>query len=269
MERRRVLGLLRQPSWIGLTLLVIMLGITFTELGLWQLRRHDERAAANSLLVTNLAAAPVAVTDLLPADQPLPGEDEWRLVTASGVYDPEQEVLVRNRSYEGELGYEVVTPLVPSTGPAVLVLRGWVPNGSSAAAVPAVPPAPAGEVVVTARLRPTPTGGTDATGLPAGQVRQLAVPVIAGSLPYEVLEGGYAQLVVGAPGSDAGLAGPRALTAPEPNAGPHRPYAVQWFLFGVIAIGGWGVLLRAGLREDPGARPHAVREPPPVAVGPR
>ena len=50
-----MLGVLRQPSWIGLTLLVVVLCVTFTELGLWQLRRHDERAAANAVLVANVA----------------------------------------------------------------------------------------------------------------------------------------------------------------------------------------------------------------------
>ena len=47
---------------------------------------------------------------------------------------------MRNRSYEGELGYEVVTPLVPPSGPAVLVVRGWVPNGAAATDAPDVPP---------------------------------------------------------------------------------------------------------------------------------
>lgn len=261
--------ILRQPRWIVLTLLVVVLCVTFTELGLWQLRRHDERTAANEVLVANLASMPVVVSDLLPADQPLPDRDEWRLVTATGTYDDDHELLVRNRSYDGALGYEVVTPLVPPTGPALLVVRGWVPNTASALTVPEVPPAPRGEVTVTARLRPTPAGGTEDAGLPPSQVRRLAVPVIAGTLPYEVLEGGYAQLVVDAPGSDQGLAGPRALPVPEPGAGPHLPYAVQWFLFGLIAIGGWAVLVRAAAHEDKTARSAAAPERPRVAVRPR
>jgi hypothetical protein len=61
---------------------------------------------------------------------------------------------------------------------------------------------------------------------------------------------------------------------PEPSAGPHRPYAIQWFLFAVIAIGGWVMLLRAAAGESPGdqgdqgnlhqiamERPAAVAEP--------
>ena len=263
-----MLGVLRQPSWIGLTLLVIVLCITFTELGLWQLRRHDERAAVNAVILANVAAAPVEVTALLPPENPLPSADEWRLVTATGRFDSANELLVRNRSYDGELGYEVVTPLVPAAGPAVLVVRGWVPNGASAIDVPDVSPAPTGVVTVSARVRPTPSGGTEATGLPEHQVRRLAVPAIAAALPYPVLEGGFAQLVAGAPGTDDGPAGPRALRVPEVGAGPHRAYAVQWFLFGVIAIVGWTVLVRAAVHEEPGTRPSALRQTP-AAMEPR
>jgi cytochrome oxidase assembly protein ShyY1 len=269
VDGRRALRILRQPSWIGLTVLVVALCVLFTELGLWQLRRHDERAARNEVLAANLAAAPVPVTDVLRAD-PLATNDEWRTVVATGMYDGAAELLVRNTSYGGELGYAVVTPLVPPSGPALLVVRGWVPIGAEAATVPDVPAAPSGSVTVLARARPTATGGTDAAGLPERQVRRLDVPEIADALPYEVIEGGYAQLVPGAAGSDDGPAGPRALPVPEPSAGPHRPYAIQWFLFAVIAIGGWVMLLRAAASESPGQgdqqqiaiqQPTAVAEP--------
>jgi cytochrome oxidase assembly protein ShyY1 len=262
VEARRALGILRQPSWIGLTVLVLVLCLGFTELGLWQLRRHDDRAARNEMLAASLAAAPVPVGDLLDAD-PLSTADEWRTVSATGSYDSASELLVRNSSYGGELGYAVVTPLVPTSGPALLVVRGWVPIGAEAATVPEVPAAPSGTVTVLARVRPTETGGTDAAGLPDRQVRRLDVPEIADSLPYQVLEGGFAQLVPGAAGSDDGAAGPRPLMLPEPGAGPHRPYAIQWFLFAVIAIVGWVMLLRAAANESTGAieRPAATAEP--------
>jgi cytochrome oxidase assembly protein ShyY1 len=261
-----VLGVLRQPSWIGLTLLVVVLCVSFTELGMWQLRRHDERAARNAVQVANIAAAAVPVTDLMSMGTAVPMTDEWRTVTVTGTYDVEHQVLVRNRTYAGELGYEVVTPLVPANGPAVLVVRGWVPNAESAVTAPVVPAPPTDEVTVSARLRPSSTGGTDAAGLPANQIRRLDVPAIAESLPYDLLDGGYVQLVSGAPGSDEGPAGPRALTVPETSAGPHLPYAIQWFLFGVIAIVGWFVLLRAAVRESAATRPDALRARPPAAV---
>lgn len=266
---RRVLEVLRQRSWVGLTVLVVVLCITFVELGLWQLRRHDERQARNQIEIHNLEAPAVPVIDLIPTGTPLPSVDEWRTVIATGAYDTDHEVLVRNQTYEGNLGFDVVTPLVPDTGPAVLVVRGWVPSGAEATTIPDVPVPPIGEVTVSARARPTPTGGTEAAGLPANQVRRLDVPMIASGLPYDVLDGGYLQLVGGAAGSDEGPAGPRSLLVPELSAGPHLPYAIQWFLFGVIAIVGWGVLLRAAVREESGLRPGAFDVSPRAAAGRR
>lgn len=269
VEGRRVLGVLRQPSWIGLTLLVVLFCVTFTELGLWQLRRHDERAARNQIMVANLQAAPVPVSDLLTGRELLSTGDEWRAVTVTGTYDQEHELLVRNRVDAGDLGYGVITPLVPLDGPALLVDRGWVPNAAEATTVPDVPPAPAGVVTVSARVRIAPTGGTDAAGLPENQVRRLDVSDIAGGFPYEVLAGGYAQLVPGSPGSDDGPGGPRALTVPEPSAGQHRGYAVQWFLFGVVAIGGWVALVRSAVQEEAGTRPSALGPAASAMVEPR
>jgi cytochrome oxidase assembly protein ShyY1 len=266
---RRLLGVLRQRSWIGLTALVVVLCITFVELGLWQLRRHDERQARNQIEIHNLEAPAVPVADLIPASTRLPSVDEWRTGTATGTYDTDHEVLVRSQTYQGDVGFDVVTPLVPDTGPAVLVVRGWVPSGPEATAVPDVPAPPAGKVTVSARARPAPTGGTDAAGLPANQVRRLDVPMIASMLPYDVLDGGYLQLAFGGPGSDEGPSGPKSLPVPELSAGPHLPYAIQWFLFAVIAIVGWGVLLRAAVREESGLRPGAVPMAPRTPAGQR
>ena len=92
--------------------------------------------------------------------------------------------------------------------------------------------------------------------------------VLADALPYDVRQAGYVQLAAGAPGSDPGPAGPRALVVPSPGSGPHLPYAIQWFLFGVIAIVGWAVLLRASVRELHPRPPQATAERPTTAVLP-
>jgi cytochrome oxidase assembly protein ShyY1 len=45
--------------------------------------------------------------------------------------------------------------------------------------------------------------------------------------------------------------------APTPDAGPHLSYAIQWFLFACIGIGGFVVLMRAESRlrrEDEAAQ---------------
>lgn len=253
---------LRRPSWIGLTVLVVVLAITFVELGRWQLRRHDERAATNLRVEASLDRASVPVDEILAVDERLPLADEWRLVEVVGTYDADNELLVRNRPYDGNVGYEVLTPLVTHDGRALLVDRGWVPAGSTATEVPAVPPPPPGEVTVTARVRAGSTGDAGAAGLPDGQVRRVAVASIAPGLPYPVY-GAYTTLLPGQPGSGVAEDPPRAIPVPEPSAGPHVAYAVQWFLFALIAVGGWVVLLRADVRAAGPARPRPVGRAPP------
>jgi cytochrome oxidase assembly protein ShyY1 len=263
-----VLAVLRRPSWVGFTLLVVVLCIAFVELGQWQLRRHDQRAAMNAVLTANLDQPAAEADAVLPVDGPLPPDEEWRLVRATGSYDTANQVLVRNQTLDGELGYEVITPLVRSTGPAILIMRGWVPAGLDARAEPTVPDPPTGEVAVQARVRPS--EGTDAgtEGLPPHQVRRVAVAAIADDLPYQVATSGYASLVPGTPGSGQVGEGPRPVPPPQPSAGPHLAYAVQWYLFGVIAIAGWVILLRSAVRDEAGpyaATPVPTTDPHPAA----
>ena len=59
-------------------------------------------------------------------------------------------MLIRNRSYQGQPGFHVVTPLKLADGRALLVNRGWIPlteDGST----PTPPAPPSGQVVVTGR----------------------------------------------------------------------------------------------------------------------
>lgn len=255
--------MLRRPRWIGLTLLVVVLVVTFVELGQWQLRRHDERAAFNAAVSASLASATAPVGSVLAVNEPITPVDEWRAVEAVGTYDVDGELLVRNRAYEGSIGYEVLTPLVTVDGTALLVDRGWVPAGDSATDVPVVPPPPGGEVTIEARVLAGTRGGAGAEGLPAGQVRQVAIPAIAADLPYPVY-GAYAALLPGEPGTGAADQPPRAIAPPEISAGPHRGYAVQWFLFALVAVVGWFVLLRADTSEDAITNARLARRARPV-----
>src|SRR5690606_20888292 len=74
-------------------------------------------------------------------------------VVATGTYDPQDEVLLRGRSLDGQPGYHVLTPLVLDAtagalaGRALLVERGWVPYDMDRVPVEAALP-PAGSVTV-------------------------------------------------------------------------------------------------------------------------
>jgi len=252
-----VFRLLRRPRWLALTALVVLLVFAFVQLGLWQLRRMDERRERNAVVTSTERQAPVPAGDVLATGRPVAPTQEWRQVSARGRYDAAGQLLLRNRPLEGRNGFHVLVPLVTTDGPAVLVDRGWVPAGASATDLPDVPPPPTGEVTVVGRVRPAepPKGGAPP---PPGQVVRIDVPTIGRDLGYPLL-GGYVELAAEQPRP---AAAPAPLPPPEVSDGPHLSYAVQWFLFAVVAVGGWVALLSREARDERElrqSRPPAAR----------
>jgi cytochrome oxidase assembly protein ShyY1 len=253
-----------RPRWLALLFAVAVLVAVCVQLAQWQIHRLDDRRARNAVIVANSAAAPRPWQDVLAPGRPVGAGQEWTRVTARGRYDARHQVLVRYRPYEGEPGFHVLTPLVISPDTAVLVDRGWISSVGSAqssAQAPSPPPAPTGQVTVTGRVRPSEPAEPGAGTPRGGQVRFIATDQIDPTLPY-ALTGGYVELVDQrpAPGDS-----PRLLADPELSEGPHLAYAIQWYLFAVIAIGGVVLLaydeahdgqLRSRMRAGGAAGPH-------------
>ena len=224
--------------WLRLIAAALVVSTGSALMGWWQLDRLSGRQDRNDLLERSLAAQPVAPGQLLDGSTPLDPDAEYRRVRLTGTYDVGRELLARTRPYEGRVGYYVLTPLVPESGPALLVNRGWVPTAVTGGP-PEVPEPPTVPVTVTARLRPTEPRST--TGEPpAGQVTRIHLPTIDDQVPY-ALYGAYADLETQEPTPDET---PQLIPRPEPEQGPHLAYAFQWFLFAGIALVGVGVLAR-------------------------
>ena len=250
--------------------LLLVVVPSFIALGLWQYERAETKAAVVELQEANLAADPVPIEELTSVGGEVAPEDRWRRVTVTGTYDPDRELLVRNRSGSGGVGMHVLTPLVTEDGTAVLVNRGWVAQPPTATESPEVPPAARGEVTVTGRLQvsetPESTGIHSRDGLPEGQIMLIDVPAIAADLPYEVY-GGYVELVEETP---APAAAPEPVEVTKVNTGMNFSYAVQWWTFTVIAVGGWVFLVRrevqdAAQKSEP-AEPDTVSSTTPNKV---
>ncbi|TDQ55326.1 cytochrome oxidase assembly protein ShyY1 [Actinorugispora endophytica] len=244
--------------------LVLLVVPSFVWLGFWQYERSVAKSVVVELQEANLASEPVPLDELGAVGADVPREDRWRSVTATGTYDPEHELLVRNRDGLDGVGLYVVTPLVTGDGSAVLVNRGWVPQPPTSTEQPEVPPAPDGEVTVTGRLQfsetPENTGIRVRDGLPEGQIMVIDVAAIAEEAPYP-LYGGFVELVEQAPPSDPA---PAPVPVPEVDTGMNFSYAVQWWVFTVIAIVGWVFLVRREIQDDrDGGAPPAASDPAP------
>jgi hypothetical protein len=111
-------------KWLWATLAVVLGLALLIRLGFWQLDRLAERRAANAHLVAQLEMPPLNLTG-----QPLaPAGVDLRRANVRGSYDFAQEMVLRNRAFDGAPGVHLITPLrIAGSDTAVLVDRGWIP----------------------------------------------------------------------------------------------------------------------------------------------
>jgi surfeit locus 1 family protein len=229
------------------TLVALVLMALFVRLGIWQWQRGELRAAA----ATRFADGADAVLELGSrdvADAPL-----YQRVGVEGELDATHQFLLDNRTFEGQAGYEVLTPLVRAAAPAVLVDRGWVPFTGSRARLP--------DVSLTADT-PTHLAGRVGTLPSPGLASGRAAPESTGPWPKVTSYPDMAQLeaVLGRPlSARILLLDPTApfgyVRAWQPPGLPplrHFSYAIQWWIFAALALVGWAVL---STRRIPAVRP--------------
>lgn len=116
---------------LGLTIVVVAL---FARLGTWQLSRAQEKIDMRS--AADSASQQSVITELQAIDDSM----LYRQVALTGRYDFERQFLRDNRIHERQAGYEVLTPFYPGndTNLAILVNRGWVPQGADRTVKPEV-----------------------------------------------------------------------------------------------------------------------------------
>ena len=135
--------------------IAVLFAVACVFLGRWQWHRHEAKVSEGGAdRAATTPASPVPLSRALPSPAAkLPQAQEWTLVTATGRYAAQEVMLVRNRPNNGVFGYEVVVPLELADGTSLLVDRGWIPNGRTAAEPSRTPATPAGDITVTGWLR--------------------------------------------------------------------------------------------------------------------
>jgi len=272
-----VLAILRQGRWIGFTLLTLFFIALFARLAIWQMDRRQQRLAANRIISAQLDAKPLqyaALDQATAADPRFASAHQWRSISVTGTWDAAHQFVWRNQALGNNWGYDVLTPLLPASGPAILIDRGWIPAGQTSAGPNSVPAPASGTVTVRAWLQPSQPGARP-HGIPAGQVLVVDTASMARGLPYPLIDG-YGQLVHESPASPHA---PSTQPGPALDDGPHLAYAVEWVLFAFIAIGGWWVYVRRAVEDAaagdadrsttsrPGGGSGSDTSPPPVPAG--
>lgn len=235
----------RSPKWLLSHVLVALLVLAMIGAGLWQINRHQERADRNATVSARALLDPVPLGSIIDVDaEPEVGEQEqFRRVSVTGEYRIDDEVLIRNRTFDGAPGWWVLTPFVTDEGWAVAVNRGWIPLTFEADAPRPGTEPPSGRVTIDGTIQPARTAEGFQVADPAtGQLSTLARPDVARlakQLDYELSP---VVLQLGPEGSERVL--PNPLAAPPLDSGPHISYAAQWFIFTTIAMIGYPLVLR-------------------------
>lgn len=246
------MGLLRTRRGLALLGFATVMALACVLLGLWQLDRYQQRADRNDAVRTALATDPVALDSLLPdaaTPDEVPDDVEWRSVEVSGVFDASRELLLRLRPVEGQNGLHALAPLVLADGRTVLVDRGFLPTASQSTDAVAAPGAASGPVELVGRVR------LSEEGQGAGLDSDTAPPTIRfvdlGDLQQvwqDPLVPVWLERIEQVPAEDSSLT---PVPAPSLSSGPSLIYAVQWFLFGVIAVVGFVILARRDASDAP------------------
>jgi len=219
-------------------ILAALTAALFVRLGFWQLARHAERSQRNTAIQSSFARPQL----LLPEQGPITEEYSYRRVRATGQFDPSNQILLMNRTHQERPGYHLVTPLLQEgDSPAVLVDRGWIPQEDGTAErlqdYRLDETVSLSGMLLPAQHEPAWSLLADPTPAPGERRlawRALSIPTIQQQFPY-----GLASLYIE---QAEPLAGPGLAPIPAPELeitpGPHLGYAIQWFAFAAIAVGG-------------------------------
>ena len=248
-----MLQTLRQPRYVALSAVMVLIATICIGLGTWQISRLASKHHANNELRHNDHASVAQVGEVLPiyGTQPRPrGDDiQYRRISATGTYEASGQGLVRQRTVDDDVGYLVLTPLRTSTA-TVLVVRGFISSGGRTAGATAPAP-PGGTHTIVARVMPAETASDKAAQLPTGQINSINAGEQSTRLGEQVYDG-YVELSAGQPGTQGLVAIPEpdlsnpAGGAVEPQ---HLAYVIQWYLFAALALAAPIVMARAERRR--------------------
>ena len=219
----------KEPWALFKSLIALLLIILCLWGSQWQYHRGVDRHARNAVIEKRIAQSPIE----LAAVKGNLADYEWQTVDVVGSFNPDKQILLRNRYHDGKYGYEVLTLFTSADNRSFWVDRGWVQAGATATTPPVVTALPQGEVSISGRLRLD-------SSLPRGSF--FALPGKGEGLVSELnaqsqldTEKFYIDLLSG---SDTSLTPEVSAQLPELSDGPHMAYALQWIFFGGLVFYG-------------------------------
>lgn len=238
-----------QPRFLGLLALMIAATIVCGLLATWQWDRAHRA-------LTSQADAPIELGDVrgaLEIGEPVTNRIVGGIATATGEFDPQEQVLVGGRHIEGTDAAVVVTALhlelEDGSTARLPIARGWAPaaelTGPDGTLDPSLAPAPpSGQVEVTGRLE---AGEAATTGITDGVSTEIATTMLTNEWG-DPMYAGY-----------LGQTSPADGLAPMPEAQSEFSrtldwqnigYSAQWVLFGAFFLYLWGRSVRTAYLDE-------------------
>jgi surfeit locus 1 family protein len=252
-------------------------------LGIWQGNRAEVRRKVQAEAAAHAALAPLTIAATTWMDAPLP--QPGRRLVAHGKYLAAPQILLDNQVLRGHAGYAVFTPFLLADGSGgILVERGFVAQGPSRAAVPALA-LPTGVTEIAGTLRPFvhPAWGDPGQTVEAMGAEILRVQRVVPATLAPLLRSSAATAKGCAAAAPAGTAAPAAkgrcalplapfalmlavntpgaLLQDPPNTanafGPERnlAYRLQWWGLALVVAGFYIVAIRRHSRGRSGPPP--------------
>ena len=129
------------------TLVTIVFLYTMMSLGFWQAERAEFKDTLQQKIIDRKKLSPAGMEEL-----PASIENRRYLpVKFIGRFDTQHSFLLDNITFEGKVGYHVFTPIKIDESKAILVNRGFVPQGKTRDLLPEVD-APGGKIVISGLL---------------------------------------------------------------------------------------------------------------------
>lgn len=193
----------------------------------WQYERHQSRSQLSSTVLASLNMQPTNLNsdamDLI-----------WRKIEVTGKLISEPK-LARQRPLSGRNGFWVMSTLQTPQGKTFPVLLGWIPAASSAKAIVLPPQLPTDNIQLTGITREL-EQYKQTSGLPIGQISSLDAKNLNTTANF------FIQALQVSPNySDSAI---KYVPIPNISTGPHLFYAIQWLVFGLIALIGAVVYAR-------------------------
>lgn len=231
------------PKWYFVIATLVFVAL-FISMGCWQLRRADEKGVLQTSFESRMHLSPLTLQQITATQ-----DVRYYPVTVTGHYDNAHTILLDNKIYQHRIGYEVVTPFIPTLQThnqrVVLVNRGWLAADIDRQVLPVIPDI-IGQQTITGVIYQMPGKAFTLGSIAEGRTHwPLRLQALDFSLVESILQRPlYPFVVLLSPNDKEGFV--RDWQPIATSVQKHIGYAVQWFTFAGVLVIIFIVLSRRG-----------------------